>query len=65
MFINQWHRFIDLKDAMRSQEAQSKNVESSAYAFDSARIQIPLGLEDFPTVCTDPPCATETRSDHH
>ena len=23
---------------------QSKNVESSAYAFDSARIQIPLGL---------------------
>lgn len=25
-------------------DVQSKNVESSAYAFDSARIQIPLGL---------------------
>ena len=25
-------------------QEQSKNVESSAYAFDSARIQIPLGL---------------------
>jgi hypothetical protein len=22
-------------------------------------------IEDFPTVCTDPPRATETRSDHH
>jgi hypothetical protein len=22
-------------------------------------------VEDFPTVCTDPPRATETRSDHH